>query len=101
MMSKDYINQLSPYLFWDMDKDLADMDACPSQIIQRVLEYGTWKDWKLILSYYGLEKIVDVCRSLRAMDAKALSFICCISNTDKTAYRCYHTTQSNPTLWNS
>lgn len=95
-MSKDYINQLSPYLFWDMDRELTDMDTCPSQIIQRVLEYGTWKDWKLILSYYGLDKIVNVCRSLRTMDVKALSFICCISNTDKTEYRCYHTKQSSP-----
>lgn len=101
MISKDYINQLSPYLFWDMDRELVDMDTCPSQIIQRVLEYGTWKDWKLILSYYGLDKIVNVCRSLRTMDVKALSFICCISNTDKTEYRCYHTKQSSPTLWNS
>lgn len=42
MMQKDYIAQLSPYLFWDMDMNLVDMDTCPSQIIQRVLEYGTW-----------------------------------------------------------
>lgn len=101
MTQRDYIARLSSHLFWDMDKETVDMDTCPSQIIQRVLEYGTMDDWKLILSYYGLDKIVDVCRSLRTLDAKALSFICCISKTDKTQYRCYHTVQSNPTLWNS
>lgn len=101
MIQRDYIAELSSHLFWDMDKEAVDMDTCPSQIIQRVLEYGTLDDWKLILSYYGLDKIVTVCRSLRTLDAKALSFICCISDTDKTQYRCYHTTQSNPTLWNS
>ena len=101
MVQRDYIAKLSSHLFWDMDKAQVDMDTCPSQIIQRVLEYGTLDDWKLILSYYGLDKIVSVCRSLRTLDAKALSFICCISDTDKTQYRCYHTTQSNPTLWNS
>lgn len=101
MVQRDYIAKLSSHLFWDMDKEQVDMDTCPSQIIQRVLEYGTLDDWKLILSYYGQDKIVSVCRSLRTLDAKALSFICCISDTDKTQYRCYHTTQSNPTLWNS
>ena len=101
MVQRDYIAKLSSHLFGDMDKEQVDMDTCPSQIIQRVLEYGTLDDWKLILSYYGLDKIVSVCRSLRTLDAKALSYICCISDTDKTQYRCYHTTQSNPTLWNS
>ena len=80
MTQQDYLSALSPHLFWDIDKNRADMDSCPSQIIQRVLEYGTLDDWKLILSYYGLD--------------------CCISNTDKTQYRCYHTTQSNPARWN-
>lgn len=100
MTQKDYISRLSSHLFWDMDQESVDMDTCPSQIIQRVLEYGTLDDWKLILSYYGLNKIVTVCRSLRTLDAKALSFICCISGTDKTQYRCYYITQSNPTRWN-
>lgn len=100
MTQQDYISKLSPHLFWDIDKEHADMDSCPSQIIQRVLEYGTLADWKLILAYYGLDKIVAECRSLRTLDAKALSFICCISHTDKTQYRCYHTTQSSHTPWN-
>ena len=101
MTGKDYIQQLSSHLFWDIDRDNADMDTCPAQIIQRVLEYGTLDDWKLIRTYYGIDKIVAVCRSLRSLEAKALSFICCISHTDKTTYRCYHTAQSNPTPWNS
>ena len=99
MIQQDYLSKLSSHLFWDIDKEQADMDSCPSQIIQRVLEYGTWDDWKLILSYYGLDKIVSECRRLRTLDAKALSFISCISHTDKTQFRCYHTTQSNPAHW--
>ena len=99
MTQQDYLSKLSPHLFWDIDKAFADMDSCPSQIIQRVLEYGTLDDWKLILSYYGLDKIVSECRRLRTLYAKALSFICCISHTDKTQYRCYHTAQSNPAHW--
>ena len=44
MSEKSYISKLSPHLFWDIDMEHADMDTCPSQIIQRVLEYGTLED---------------------------------------------------------
>ena len=101
MSERECVSNLSKMLFWDMDMEQVNMDACPSQIIQRVLEYGTWEDWHIIRTYYGLDKIVEVCRNLRSLDPVALSFICTISHTDKTGYRCYRTKQSAPTLWNS
>ena len=101
MKNDDTINKLSPHLFWDMDRSLVNMDTCPSQIIQRVLEYGTLEDWRVVRAYYGLDKIVSECRFLRTLDPRALSFITTISHTDKSQYRCYRIRQSNPTLWNS
>lgn len=100
MNRKNGIGQLSPVLLWDIDPEEADMDTCPQQIIVRVLEYGTLEDWRLIRSYYGLEKIVECCKQARSLDPMALSFICCISHTRKEEYRCYRTAQSNPTPWN-
>ena len=55
MSQKEYISLLSRHLFWDMDVNKVNLDTCPAQIIQRVLEYGTLKDWHLICSYYGLD----------------------------------------------
>ena len=101
MSERECISNLSKVLFWDIDMEQFNMDSCPSQIIQRVLEYGTLDDWRIIRTYYGLDKIVDVCRKLRSLDSIALSFISAISHTNKEEYRCYHTKQSNPTLWNS
>lgn len=100
MSSKECITSLSAHLFWDTDRNTFDMDTYPAYIIQRVLEYGSLKDWHLIYTYYGLDKIVKTCQSLRTLDSRALSFICGISNTSKEQYRCYHIRQSNPTLWN-
>ena len=100
MNGKNGIEQLSPVLLWDIDPEEADMDTCPQQIIVRVLEYGTLEDWRLIRSYYGLEKIVECCKQARSLDPVSLSFICCISHTRKEEYRCYRTAQSNPTPWN-
>ena len=59
MNGKNCIERLSPVLLWDIDPEKADMDTCPQQIIVRVLEYGTLEDWRLIRSYYGLDKIVE------------------------------------------
>lgn len=98
---KQIIDQFSPNLFWDVDKSQIDLDKYAGHIIQRVLEYGRMCDWHIIKSYYGIDKIVECCRQLRTLDPVALSFICCISNTNKTTYRCYSTAQSSPTLWNS
>lgn len=98
---QELIDKFSKNLFWDVDKSMIDLDKYPSHIIQRVLEYGKLEDWRIVRAYYGLDKIVECCRKLRTLDPKALAFICCISHTDKTTYRCYNFAQSCPTLWNS
>ncbi len=99
--SKHILDQFSPVLFWDVDKNQADMDKNARFMVQRVLEYGQMKDWLLIRNYYGLDRIVDLCKEMRTLDPVCLAFICNISHTKKEDYRCYHIRQSNPTLWNS
>ena len=49
MSEKECISSLSSVLFWDIDMEQVNMDSCPSQIIQRVLEYGSLKDWKIFV----------------------------------------------------
>ncbi len=95
---RNVIDCMSKHLFWDMDPMQIDLDKCPSQIIQRVLEYGEWNDWLAIRSYYGLPLIVECCQSVRTLNPVALSYICCISHTCKEDYRCFQLAQSNPTL---
>lgn len=100
-MNKITATELSPQLFWDMDKSQYDVDKYPEWTVQRILERGRLSDWQLILNYFGLDRIVAICKTLRTLPPEALSYICLISNTNKEDYRCYHTAQSNPTLWNS
>lgn len=100
-MAKNLVNELSQVLLWDIDKSKFDQEKHARYIIQRVLEYGQWQDWILIRGYYGLERIVTECQQLRTLDVRALSYICCISNTKKEDYRCYRIAQLTPTLWNS
>lgn len=95
MNKKENIEKLSPVLFWDIDKEQADLDKYPSFFIQRVLEYGNLNDWKILLNYYGKNRIASICKSLRTLDKRCLSYICTITNTQKEDYRCYHMTQLN------
>ena len=101
MDSKEFIAQFTDNLFWDTDVSQLDLNEYPAYVIKRVLEHGEMQDWRLINRFYGLPKIVEVCKSLRTLDPVCLSFICAISHTQKEEYRCYHFRQSNPTLWNS
>ena len=43
MSQKEYISLLSRHLFWDMDVNKVNLDTCPAQIIQRVLEIWQFK----------------------------------------------------------
>lgn len=47
------------------------MDKYPSFFVQRVLEYGKWSDWNILVNYYGKEKIVNICMNLRSLDPSA------------------------------
>lgn len=73
-----------------------DMKQYPAFIISHVLEYRRWEDWKIIVNYYGVQRIVDVCKHLRTLDPVCLSYICTISHTNPKDYRCWHIRQSSP-----
>ena len=92
---------LNQHLFWDIDTQNFDIDRNAAWIIQRVLEYGTMKDWNILERHFGIDKIVSYALNFRTLDPVALSFLCFISNTKKEDYRCYHFAQSLPTPWNS
>ena len=93
--------QLSPHLFWDIDKEQFDDERNSAQLIGRVLECGELSDWCAIRDHYGLDRIAADCKGLRTMAPEALSFVCAMTNTHKEDYRCYTYRQSHPTLWNS
>ena len=91
---------LNQRLFWDIDPKKFDIDRNAAWIIQRVLEYGTMKDWNIIESYFGIDRIIGYSRDFISLDPVALSFLCFISGAEKEDFRCYRITQSNH-IWGS
>lgn len=100
MSERDYIQSFSDYLFWDVDKDSIDLEANAPYVVQRVLEFGQWNDWKLLVARYGLERVAHIAQTLRSLDPKALSFISAVSSLPKESFRCFTTIPSAPVHWN-
>ena len=96
MSKKECIQGFSVNLFWDVDKNSIDLVQNAPYVIKRVLEYGQIGDWKLLLDYYGLERIVSITKNLRSLEPRALAFVSTISHTPQEQFRCYNTRQSNP-----
>ena len=89
----------SENLFWDTDSEVLDYEKHKKFIVQRVLEYGSLADWRLICRFYGINAIIDTAQSLRSLDKKALSFLCAVGNVTVESFRCYTLKQSNPKHW--
>ncbi len=92
--------KFSNNLFWDTSLENIDLEEHAPYVIQRTLEYGMTEDWKLLLAYYGLDRIKKEAIQLRTLEPKALSYISALTNTPKNKFRCYTLKQSMPTHWN-
>ncbi len=90
------ISDLSPHLFWDVDRDKIKWKEHPHFLVQRVLEYGVESDWQLLKMKFGVKNIAKVATELRTLDEVAMHFIGTISNTPIEKFRCYKHRQSVP-----
>lgn len=92
---KDRLN-FSENLFWDTAPDALDYEKHQRFIVQRVVEYGSLADWRLIRGYYGLQSIITVAQTIRCLEKKALTFLAAVGNVPVESFRCYTLKQSNP-----
>lgn len=92
--------QLSPHLFWDVDREKIDFNKNKKWLVHRVLEYGLLKDWILVYKYYGIEEIAQIVIQLKDLDKKSISFISVLSKIPREFFLCYNTRQQNPEHWN-
>jgi hypothetical protein len=100
--SKSDINilQLSPHLFWDVDREKIDFNKNKKWLVHRVLEYGLLKDWIIIKKYYGIEEIAQTAVQLKDLDKKSISFISLLSGIPQEFFLCYNTRQLSQGHWN-
>ena len=94
------ILNLSPHIFWDVDVATIDMEKNGVFVLQRVLQYGLLKDWLIIKSNLGLERIKLIAVQIPVLDDVSISFLSNLLHIEKSEFRCYKNKQSNQNYWN-
>lgn len=82
------INDFSPHLFWDVNRNELDFYRTKEQIIFQVVELGLMKDWELLQKVYPKETLKEVVQNLRSLDKVTLYFLAHYLKIDKTQFRC-------------
>ena len=85
----DFIQGLSPSLFWDVDPSEIDEQVHCRYVIQRVLERGSLDDIRVTISQYTLPFMISQAQQIRSLDPVTLAFAACIGNVKEESFRCY------------
>lgn len=67
--------------------------------MERVFNYGPWKDQVAISKFYGLSRIRKEIVNAGYLRTPVLSFLCTILNLKKTDFACYNKKQFHPLPW--
>ena len=87
-------SSLSPHLFWDVRVGEVDPEKHAPWLVRRVLEYGDWPDWQMLVQHYGRDRLSCIVTSLRTLDPKALAFCEVWFDLPLSAFRCCMNPQS-------
>ena len=65
---------LSPHLFWDVDRSTIDPEKHAQWLAKRVLTYGHWTDWKILVACYGRDRLGEIAASIPKLDPRSRAF---------------------------
>ena len=94
------IPNLNEACFWDVDITKLDEEKSKRLIIERIINFGTLNEIKLIKEFYGVETVVSNLCKLNYIDPKTLNFVSLLFQIPKTKFKCYTRAQSTSQHWN-
>ncbi|MCU0858351.1 MAG: hypothetical protein MUC65_08115 [Pontiellaceae bacterium] len=98
MKSKTLTDQLSAFLFWDVDPSGIDPECHRQFIIPRVMERGTLADVKAVWNYYGEAAVKTALLSAADLSVKTVSFFANQFNLPREAFRAFRNPANHRTL---
>ena len=92
---------MKPEYFWNVDISDNGKHLSRRLIIERIFCFGTLKEIRLLIDFYGKKDILDELCNLNYLDPKTLNFIAKVFNKPKKSFKCYTRKQLIPQYWNS
>ncbi|HAV14601.1 MAG TPA: hypothetical protein DCX06_14085 [Opitutae bacterium] len=74
IVESDFIAQLSPHLFWDVDVTSIDIEKNAAFLIARIVERGTSKDVRGAWKFYGEKRMREVLTTAPSLSKKTIAF---------------------------
>jgi hypothetical protein len=78
-------------LFWDVDKQKADIKGHRSFIIRRIMNFGNMDDVKWMLKVYTSDEIIEVVKKSRGLSRKSAYFWATYFNIPEKEVECLKT----------
>ncbi len=91
---------LSPHLFWDIDFSQLDWNKHQLLIVERVIERGTYKEFRLVESHYGKKEMTRIIKNLSYLHIKDIAFVHTYFDIPLNELKCYTRKQLNQNFWN-
>lgn len=79
---------LSDHLFWDVDRSSIDPQRHAAWLVKRVLEYGRWRDWQVLVAHYGKPELAGLVTGLRSLQPRAFAFCRAWFRLPPSSFRC-------------
>jgi hypothetical protein len=79
---------LSEHFLWDVDRTGVDPERHASWLSKRVLEYGRWSDWQILVSHYVKPRLTELVISLRSLQPRTFAFCCAWFELPPSSFRC-------------
>ena len=81
--------KLNKSIFWDIDLEKIDLQSQKRFIISRILERGTWPDFKMLINFYGKDTVKKEVMQARYLDKKTLRFCSFYFDIAEENFRCF------------
>ena len=81
---------ISQKAFWDIRFSEIDFEKNALYVMEKVFNYGTWKDQVAIMKFYGLQRIRKEIINAGYLRKPVISFLCAILQLQKKDFRCYN-----------
>lgn len=84
-----FIEQLSAYLFWDLNRTGIDPEKHAHFLICRIMERGTKADVRAAWTYYGEDRVREALTKAPSLGRKTISFFANQFSLPKEAFRAF------------